>query len=57
VTNLEQAARLEPETAEIHQELSAADRRAERQQDAERELAVYETLKAGKRDPSIIQRP
>jgi len=57
VIYLEQAVRLEPETAETHRELSAAYRGADRQQDADREWGLYKTLKGAELNQSIISKP
>jgi tetratricopeptide (TPR) repeat protein len=56
VTSLEHAASLDPGKAEIHRELSAAYRKAERQQDAQREWGIYETMKGREPNESITSK-
>jgi tetratricopeptide (TPR) repeat protein len=55
VAHLEAAARLEPNVDYIHYQLQAAYRKAGRTADADKELAIYSSLKAQQRDKSIPQ--
>ncbi len=56
VPHLEAAARLSPEKEYVHYQLQAAYRKESRTADADRELAVYQELKAKSR-PHIAQSP
>jgi len=56
VPHLEAAARLSPEKEYVHYQLQAAYRKESRTADADRELAVYQELKAKSR-PHIAQPP
>jgi tetratricopeptide (TPR) repeat protein len=56
VPHLEAAARLSPEKEYVHYQLQAAYRKVSRTADADRELAVYQELKAKSR-PHIAQSP
>jgi tetratricopeptide (TPR) repeat protein len=56
VSHLEAAARLSPEKEYVHYQLQAAYRKEARTADADRELAVYQELKAKSR-PHIAQSP
>jgi tetratricopeptide (TPR) repeat protein len=50
ISHLEAAARLSPQTDYVHYQLQAAYRMDSRIQDADRELALYKEIKAGKRE-------
>jgi len=49
ISNLETSARLSPASDYIHYQLSMAYRRDSRTEDAEREMQVYEAMKAHRR--------
>jgi tetratricopeptide (TPR) repeat protein len=55
VDQLEAATRLSPQTDYMHYQLQAAYRKAQRDADAERELAIYKNLKAKQRGQSAEQ--
>jgi len=50
ISHLEAAVRLNPRTDYMHYQLQAAYRMDSRIQDADRELALYKEIKAGKRE-------
>jgi len=52
IKNLETAARMSPNSAPIHFELAAAYRKASRNDDADREMKLYESLRNENPKPS-----